>query len=58
MPLFYFITFFKCVLICDIPFVMFFQNYSRYDVFTVAVKYNYQGRDSGVKQIREGTVAM
>jgi len=59
MPLFQFITFLKCVLICDvISFVMFFQNYSRYVIFTVAIKYNYQGRNSGVQQIREWTVAM
>jgi len=50
---------FLSVLICDvITFVMFFQNVSQYDIFTVAVKYNHQGRNSCVKQIREGTVAM
>lgn len=50
---------FLSVLICDvISFVMFFQNYSRYDICTVAIKHNHQGRNSGVKQIREGTVAM
>jgi len=59
MPLFQIITFFKYVLICDvISSVMFFQHYSRYDIFTVALKYNCQGRNSGVKQIRERTVAM
>jgi protein SMG5 len=44
---------------CDvISFVMFFQNNSRYDIFTVEIKYKCQDRNSGVKQIREGTVAM
>lgn len=39
------ITFFNCMLICDvICFVMFFQNYPLYDIFTVAVN-NYQGRN-------------
>jgi len=47
------------VLICDvISFVMFFQNYSRYDIFTVGIKYNYRGRNSGVEQIRARTFAM
>jgi hypothetical protein len=44
---------------CDvISVVMFFKNHSLYDIFIVAVKYNCWGRNSVVKQILRGVVAM